>query len=92
MNAVTPSLNSNLEHIEFGEGHIDVSKANTVYTQKITFAKQYKSKPFVIVGATTSAPLKVSVGTTECSTTGFNVTMARTDTATTGYRWVAIGK
>lgn len=86
------ALNSNLNHIEYGEGSIEVSKANTVYTVNIIFAKPYQSKPFVIVGATTSAPLKVSVGTMDCSTTGFVITMARTDTATTGYRWVAIGK
>ena len=67
-----------------------VSEANAVVTLDVKFRTQFSGVPAVVVTPGTSVPQAVGVGFTNITSTGFTVTMHRTDKIDTSICWVAV--
>lgn len=78
--------------VQWGYQLVTVTAANTVMTQDVTFPIAFPSAcRSVQISPRTTVPNIVTCGTTSISTSGFQLTMTRTNTTDTGYSWFAIG-
>lgn len=80
------------EHIVIGNLSITPSAPNTPTTQAVVFPFTLPGTPYVVISAQTAFPgvSVTGVAATSETTTGFNATVTRTTTTTTGLNWIAV--
>lgn len=83
-----------LKRFESGEVQVTPSAANIPTLVSVTFDEPFDAEPDVLVTPETAVPGTIVVGCayTNCTETGFDAVLTRTNTNTTTVHWMAIEK
>jgi len=87
---VDESGNVKVRNVQCGKATVTVKAANTTYTKSVMFPQAFTSVPIVSATPVTGSPDKVSFGVTSISTTGFSITLNRTNVVNTIVNWIAM--
>lgn len=82
--------NVKVRNIQCGKATVTVKAANTTYKKSVLFPQAFTSVPIVSATPVTGSPDKVSFGVTSISTTGFSITLNRTNVVNTIVNWIAM--
>ena len=82
--------NVKVRNIQCGTATVTVKAANTTYTKSVTFPQTFTSVPRVVATPVTGSPERVSFGITSISTSGFSITLNRTNAVNTIVSWIAM--
>ena len=87
---IDASGNVNVRNVQCGKATVTVKAANTTYTKSVLFPQAFTSVPIVSATPVTGSPDKVAFGVTSISTTGFSITLNRTNVVNTIVNWIAM--
>jgi len=82
--------NVKVRNIQCGKASVTVKAANTTYTKSVSFPQAFTSVPLVVASPVTRTPNKVSFGVLNVTTSGFSITLNRTNAVNTIVNWVAM--
>lgn len=92
INGITLSAGGTLTVRNIQGGKMTITPVANAVTQKtVTFATAFENVPYVVACPQSAAPQNVSVGVDQITTTGFRISIYRTNTTSTVIQWHAIG-